>query len=128
MGLTYAAADAVENGASNVSDAANMATVATGGITAPVTVPLAKVADGVSSGSQIVKGTIHVIDGNYTEAAEMGLDAIVTAGTTSAANRVLKKVKKNANLTKQQSDVHDSAFGLFFDAIKSVLLSPLIKF
>ena len=127
-GLAYASADAVEEIADNVSDAANATTVATGGASLPITGPLAKVADGASSAAKITKGTIHVMEGNYTEAAQMGVEAIVTAGTTAAVNKTLKKVKQVSELTPKQTKVHESAFGLFVNFMKNNVISPLFKF
>jgi putative heme degradation protein len=67
------------------------------------------------------------LGGNYEAAAEMGIEALVTTGTTAAVNKTMKHVKKIAKLTKNQEAVHDSAFGLFVNVMKNIFISPLIK-
>jgi hypothetical protein len=121
-GTTMAISEKTDQVAGDVSMTANALTVVSGGVTSPVTVPVAKAADVVSGGAKVAKAGVHLSDGN-TEAAlgELG-DAAIDVALGKIGEKVVKKVDKvGGNLTKQQKNVHESTFDIFLELMKNSL-------
>ena len=103
-GLAYAGADIIDKKAEEVSDAANIATLSTGGLSSPVTVPLAKIADATSSMAKVTKGSIHASEGNTDAAIDEFSKAATNAVLGHAGGEVVKSLKKSKAITSKSSE------------------------
>jgi len=103
-GLTFMAAEAVDETAGDVSDLANLTTLSTGGLSAPVTVPLAKAADGASTLAKVTKGSIHMSEGNTDAAISEFSEAGVNAALGHAGGKVVKGLKKSKAINSKSSE------------------------
>ncbi len=108
-GGTYVIADQVDKGAQNVSEAADAATIATGGVSAPVTVPLSKGANTVSASAKVVKATVNLSDGDTDAALNEVQDIAVNYASGKTIDKIIGHSKKTGNIqTKQQEEVQST--------------------
>ncbi|MEM7487445.1 MAG: RHS repeat-associated core domain-containing protein, partial [Bacteroidota bacterium] len=115
-GSVGAIAQVADDVAETVSERSNDATVFSMGFTAPVTVPVAKGADVVSSTSKVVKGTIHATDGNSERAAEEFTEAAKNIVSGKVADKLTKGTEKVIGKgTETQQAVQESMFSRFSD-------------
>ena len=120
-GLSFVAAEQTDKIAEKTSDVAVITTLATGGLSSPVTVPVAEAADAVSATAKMTKASLYFSERDTEAAKNEVKDATINLALSHAGGTVVKKLTKVKAIPKSSENVVSATISIWTTIARSIL-------